>query len=127
MLGAGYTFSDKCPEPAPSGHLYPLEMTIGSRVSDETRGAMEFHEMLRKMVIERASDLFLKVGGPPSLRIDGSIHSCREVRSLSATGNLHSQYTTGDVEGYNPLSYTNIRKIARQCLSIKRQFSGCQN
>lgn len=35
---------------------------------------MEFHEMLRKMVIERASDLFIKVGGPPSLRIDGSIH-----------------------------------------------------
>ncbi|MEM7261276.1 MAG: PilT/PilU family type 4a pilus ATPase [Planctomycetota bacterium] len=30
--------------------------------------------MLRKMVIERASDLFLKVGGPPSLRIDGLIH-----------------------------------------------------
>ena len=35
---------------------------------------MEFHEMLRKMVIEKASDLFLKVGGPPSLRIDGAIH-----------------------------------------------------
>jgi len=35
---------------------------------------MEFHEMLRKMVIEKASDLFLKVGNPPSLRIDGSIH-----------------------------------------------------
>jgi twitching motility protein PilT len=35
---------------------------------------MEFHEMLRKMVIEKASDLFLKVGSPPSLRIDGSIH-----------------------------------------------------
>ncbi len=35
---------------------------------------MEFHEMLRKMVIEKASDLFIKVGSPPSLRIDGSIH-----------------------------------------------------
>ena len=35
---------------------------------------MEFHEMLRKMVIEKASDLFIKVGTPPSLRIDGSIH-----------------------------------------------------
>jgi len=35
---------------------------------------MEFHEMLRKMVVERASDLFIKVGGPPSLRIDGLIH-----------------------------------------------------
>ena len=35
---------------------------------------MEFHEMLRKMVIEKASDLFVKVGCPPSLRIDGSIH-----------------------------------------------------
>ncbi len=35
---------------------------------------MEFHEMLRKMVIEKASDLFLKVGNPPSLRIDGAIH-----------------------------------------------------
>ncbi len=35
---------------------------------------MEFHEMLRKMVIEKASDLFIKVGGPPSLRIDGTIH-----------------------------------------------------
>ena len=35
---------------------------------------MEFHEMLRKMVIEKASDLFVKVGSPPSLRIDGIIH-----------------------------------------------------
>ena len=35
---------------------------------------MEFHEMLRKMVIEKASDLFLKVGSPPSLRIDGAIN-----------------------------------------------------
>ncbi len=35
---------------------------------------MEFHEMLRKMVIEKASDLFIKVGTPPSLRIDGAIH-----------------------------------------------------
>ncbi len=35
---------------------------------------MEFHEMLRKMVIEKASDLFIKVGSPPSLRIDGSIN-----------------------------------------------------
>ncbi|MGQ9589553.1 MAG: type IV pilus twitching motility protein PilT [Planctomycetota bacterium] len=34
---------------------------------------MEFHEMLRKMVIEKASDLFLKVGSPPSLRIDGTV------------------------------------------------------
>ncbi|MCI0651060.1 MAG: type IV pilus twitching motility protein PilT [Planctomycetes bacterium] len=35
---------------------------------------MEFHEMLRKMVIEKASDLFIKVGGPPTLRIDGIVH-----------------------------------------------------
>jgi twitching motility protein PilT len=35
---------------------------------------MEFHEMLRKMVIEKASDLFLKVGSPPALRIDGAIN-----------------------------------------------------
>jgi twitching motility protein PilT len=35
---------------------------------------MEFHEMLRKMVIEKASDLFIKVLSPPSLRIDGAIH-----------------------------------------------------
>ena len=35
---------------------------------------MEFHEMLRKMVIEKASDLFIKVGSPPSLRIDGAIN-----------------------------------------------------
>ena len=34
---------------------------------------MEFHEMLRKMVIEKASDLFIKVGTPPSLRFDGDI------------------------------------------------------
>ena len=31
-------------------------------------------EMLRKMVVEKASDLFIKVGSPPSLRIDGAIH-----------------------------------------------------
>jgi twitching motility protein PilT len=30
--------------------------------------------MLRKMVIEKASDLVLKVGSPPTLRIDGTIH-----------------------------------------------------
>lgn len=35
---------------------------------------MELHEMLRKMVIEKASDLFIKVGSPPSLRIDGIVH-----------------------------------------------------
>ena len=35
---------------------------------------MELHEMLRKMVIEKSSDLFIKVGSPPSLRIDGSIN-----------------------------------------------------
>ncbi len=35
---------------------------------------MELHEMLRKMVIEKASDLFIKVGSPPSLRIDGAVH-----------------------------------------------------
>ena len=35
---------------------------------------MEFHEMLRKMVIEKSSDLFLKVGNPPSMRIDGVVH-----------------------------------------------------
>ena len=35
---------------------------------------MELHEMLRKMVIEKASDLFIKVGSPPSLRIDGKIN-----------------------------------------------------
>ena len=34
---------------------------------------MEFHEMLRKMVIEKASDLIIKVGCAPSLRIDGAI------------------------------------------------------
>src|SRR5690606_11665601 len=36
-------------------------------------GSMEFHEMLRKMVVEKASDLFIKVGSPPSLRVDGEI------------------------------------------------------
>ena len=35
---------------------------------------MELHEMLRKMVIERASDLFIKAGSPPALRIDGSVN-----------------------------------------------------
>jgi twitching motility protein PilT len=35
---------------------------------------MEFQEMLRRMVVERASDLFIKVGSPPSLRIDGKVH-----------------------------------------------------
>jgi twitching motility protein PilT len=35
---------------------------------------MQLHEMLRKMVIERASDLFIKAGSPPALRIDGAVH-----------------------------------------------------
>jgi twitching motility protein PilT len=30
--------------------------------------------MLRKMVMERASDLFIKVGSPPSVRVDGKIY-----------------------------------------------------
>ena len=34
---------------------------------------MDFHEMLRRMVKARASDLFIKVGSPPSMRIDGRI------------------------------------------------------
>jgi len=35
---------------------------------------MELAELLRRMVIERASDLIIKVGTPPCLRIDGRIH-----------------------------------------------------
>lgn len=35
---------------------------------------MQLHEMLRKMVIERSSDLFIKAGSPPALRIDGTVH-----------------------------------------------------
>jgi twitching motility protein PilT len=35
---------------------------------------MELHEMLRKMVIERSSDLFIKAGSPPALRIDGAVN-----------------------------------------------------
>ncbi len=36
-------------------------------------GHMELQELLRRMVVERASDLILKVGSPPTLRIDGRI------------------------------------------------------
>ncbi len=35
--------------------------------------ALDFQELLKRMVKERASDLFLKVGSPPTLRIDGRI------------------------------------------------------
>ncbi len=35
--------------------------------------SQDFHELLKRMVKERASDLFLKVGSPPTLRIDGRI------------------------------------------------------
>ncbi len=35
--------------------------------------AMELQELLRKMVIEKASDLLIKVGSPPTLRINGEI------------------------------------------------------
>jgi len=34
---------------------------------------VEFHTLLSKMVKARASDLFIKVGSPPSMRIDGRI------------------------------------------------------
>ncbi len=34
---------------------------------------MDFHNLLTKMVKARASDLFIKVGSPPSMRIDGRI------------------------------------------------------
>ncbi len=34
---------------------------------------MDFHTLLSKMVKARASDLFIKVGSPPSMRIDGRI------------------------------------------------------
>ncbi len=34
---------------------------------------MEFQELLRKMVLEKASDLIIKVGSPPALRINGEI------------------------------------------------------
>ncbi|GIW72231.1 MAG: twitching motility protein PilT [Planctomycetota bacterium] len=35
--------------------------------------AIDFHGLLKRVVQERASDLFLKVGSPPSLRIDGRV------------------------------------------------------
>ncbi len=35
--------------------------------------AIDFHALLKRVVHEDASDLFLKVGSPPSLRIDGRI------------------------------------------------------
>lgn len=34
---------------------------------------MNFHEMLQRTVKEGASDLFIKVGSPPSMRIDGRV------------------------------------------------------
>jgi twitching motility protein PilT len=34
---------------------------------------VEFHSLLSKMVKARASDLFIKVGSPPSMRIDGRV------------------------------------------------------
>ncbi|MBA4683751.1 MAG: PilT/PilU family type 4a pilus ATPase [Planctomycetes bacterium] len=42
---------------------------------------MEFHELLRRMVTENASDLFIKVGCPPSLRVDGAVKflDCEEI------------------------------------------------
>lgn len=47
---------------------------------------MEFHEMLRRMVLEKASDLFVKVGCPPSLRVDGMVQflDCEEVSPRDA-------------------------------------------
>jgi twitching motility protein PilT len=53
---------------------------------------MEFHDMLNLMVKERASDLFIKVGSPPTLRIDGKIRFVQaeavtpeEVEKIAAT------------------------------------------
>ena len=42
---------------------------------------MEFHELLRRMVVENASDMFIKVGCPPSLRVDGAVQflDCEEI------------------------------------------------
>ena len=34
---------------------------------------MNIREVLRAMVQLRSSDLFLKVGGPPRVRVDGSV------------------------------------------------------
>ena len=47
---------------------------------------MEFHEMLRRMVQEKASDLFVKVGCPPSLRVDGVVRfmDCEEIAPRDA-------------------------------------------
>lgn len=69
---------------------------------------MEFHEMLRKMVIEKASDLFIKVGCPPSLRIDGSIHfldtddispqDCREIFEIIEDSKKTSFPTNEDID-----------------------------
>lgn len=34
---------------------------------------MEFHDLLRAQVQHKASDLFIKVGSPPSIRVDGAV------------------------------------------------------
>ena len=34
---------------------------------------MDFHDLLRAQVQHRASDLFIKVGSPPSIRVDGAV------------------------------------------------------
>jgi twitching motility protein PilT len=39
---------------------------------------VDFHTLLSKMVKARASDLFIKVGSPPSMRIDGRVRFLQE-------------------------------------------------
>ena len=46
---------------------------------------LDFHTLLAKMVRARASDLFIKVGSPPSMRIDGRIRFLQDLPTSTET------------------------------------------
>ena len=57
---------------------------------------MEIERLLRLVVDERASDLHLKVGSPPVLRIDGTLVPQENLAQLTAkdTESIFGQVTT---------------------------------
>ena len=65
---------------------------------------MEFHNLLSKMVKARASDLFIKVGSPPSMRIDGRIRFLQDEPTTPETAKKILHMIT-KARGYNLSEY----------------------
>ena len=78
---------------------------------------MEFHNLLNKMVKARASDLFVKVGSPPSMRIDGRIRFLQDEPTTPETAKKILHMIT-KARGYNLSEYLDSAGHLRREIDI---------